>query len=53
MASLNEIRAAAAKFFAAEPSAVEVEYALVLPGVTLAVWVGRDGEVFDHPRFAG
>ena len=53
MTSLNEIRAAAAKFFAAEPAAVEVEFALVLPSVTMAVWVGRDGEIFDHPRFSG
>lgn len=54
MTTLTAIKTAASKFFAAEPAAVEVEYTFLLPSGagSIQVWVGRDLEIFDHPRFA-
>lgn len=54
MTSFTAIKSAASKFFAAEPAAVEVEYTFLFPSGqgSMQVWVGRDLEIFDHPRFA-
>lgn len=48
MKSLNDAIAMAAKFFADEPAALEVEVTMVFG----QVWIGRDLQAFDHPRFA-
>ena len=53
--TIQAAREAAARFFAAEPAAVEMEYTIAAPGMvpaTLSVWVGRDGLVYARPRFA-
>ena len=55
MTSLAAIRESAARFFAAESAAVEVEYTLAAPGMVpaeVSVWIGRDGIITGAPRFA-
>jgi len=46
--TLAEAVVVAMRTFAAEPSAIEVEIAMVFG----SVWIGRDGEIYDRPRFA-
>lgn len=44
--TLADALAAAARYFAAERAAVEVEFAMPWG----SVWIGRDGQAYDHPR---
>ena len=46
--TLNEAIEIAAATFAAESACVEVEIAMFFG----PIWIGRDLQVFDHPRFA-
>jgi len=43
----------AAKFFAEEPAAVEIEYGVQLSnGEIRSLWIGRDGLGSNSPRFS-
>jgi hypothetical protein len=46
--TLAEAREVAARIFDRESAAVEVEITMVFG----SVWVGRDMEIYDKPRFA-
>lgn len=46
--TLAEAREIASKIFARESAALEVEISMSFG----SVWVGRDLEIYDHPRFA-
>lgn len=46
--TLAEAREIARKVFASQDAAVEVEIAMTFG----SVWIGRDMEIYDKPRFA-